>query len=784
MSTLFEQLATCNNLFDAWQKVKAKGSAGGIDNVSIDLFDGDASAYIEALRHQLLEDAYVPEPYKFFKIPKDEHEFRKLGLPCIKDKIVQSATRTIIEPLFEQQFLNFSYGYRPGKGPVKAIRRVQNRVQAEHYEWITIADIDNFFDSVQPDILYGLIEETIKCPRLLKLFRLWVQIGSVNFRFKYQAYREGIPQGSVISPLFSNVYLHPFDKYLLQQGYAPVRYADDFVIFSKTEQQAQQAYRDSKQFLGDVLKLKLNKDWKIKKTAKAFEYMHILFTDGNIGLAPERIKHLCNRMDEVLKPARDIPDIKKINQTLMGISNYYGKLIPQTTLEAIDHHFKQKLIAHFQRARQSKKITYAQITGFLTQLNFISQAYQGNRNTIASEISKGIKESKGPLNFDNSIPFADKQHKTSGLGQNAKQNTALMSDDKSIQKAIDKKQRYYEGIADAGREILVSTPGVYIGKTKKGITLKENGVLKSTTAVHNLQHITIMSSGVSISGNVIRYCAENKIPIDFIEFNGLPYARLYAAVYPDAEIGNAQLHALENGLAIDVIKRIIIGKLKNQLYLLKYYQKYRKTTDDDYVEVFEQRTLTIETAIEKIGTLEDKSLSDTRASLMGHEGIAAAAYWDMIVRLLNNYTIFTGRERQGAQDLVNSLLNYGYGILYSRIWQAVIAERLNPHISYLHVMVAGKPTLAFDLIEEFRQQVVDKVVFSLITKGEEMAIEKGQLTHETRQRLIEKILERLNNKEKFRGRQMRMGEIIRFQAHAFVQHLQGIKTYKPYIGKW
>ncbi len=784
MSTLFEQLATCNNLFDAWQKVKTKGSAGGIDNVSIDLFDDEASAHIKSLKDQLLEDTYVPEPYKFFRIPKDKNEFRQLGLPCIKDKIVQSATRTIIEPLFEQQFLNFSYGYRPGKGPVKAIRRVQNRVQAEHYEWITIADIDNFFDSVQPDILYGLIEETIKCPRLLKLFRLWVQIGSVNFRFKYQAYREGIPQGSVISPLFSNVYLHPFDKYLLQQGYAPVRYADDFVIFSKTEQQAQQAHRDSRQFLGDVLKLKLNKDWKIKKTAKAFEYMHILFTDGNIGLAPERIKHLCNRMDEVLKPARDIPDIKKINQTLMGISNYYGKLIPQTTLEAIDHHFKQKLIAHFQRARQSKKITYAQITGFLTQLNFISQAYQGNRNTIASEISKGIKESNGPLNFDNSIPFADKQHKTSGLGQNAKQNTGLMSDDKSIQKAIDKKQRYYEGIADAGREILVSTPGVYIGKTKKGITLKENGVLKSTTAVHNLQHITISSSGVSISGNVIRYCADKKIPIDFIDFNGLPYARLYAAVYPDAEIGNAQLHALENGLAIDVIKRIIIGKLKNQLYLLKYYQKYRKTTDDDYVEVFEQRTLTIETAIEKIGTLEDKSLSDTRASLMGHEGIAAAAYWDMIVRLLNNYTIFTGRERQGAQDLVNSLLNYGYGILYSRIWQAVIAERLNPHISYLHVMEAGKPTLAFDLIEEFRQQVVDKVVFSLITKGEEMAIEKGQLTQETRQRLIEKILERLNNKEKFRGRQMRMGEIIRFQVHAFVQHLQGIKTYKPYIGKW
>ncbi len=763
MSTLFEQVATFNNLFDAWQKVKTKGSAGGIDNVSIALFDGDAAAHIERLKEQLLTDKYVPEPYKAFKIPKDENEFRQLGLPCVKDKIVQSAARQIIEPLFEKQFLNFSYGNRPGKGPVKAIRRVQDRIRSEHYEWITIADIDNFFDTVQPEILFGLIDETIKCPILMKLFRLWVQIGSVNFRFKYQAYREGIPQGSVISPLFSNIYLHPFDQYLMQKGYGPVRYADDFVIFSKTEKQAQQAYHDCRIFLGDVLKLKLNKDWKIKKTAKEFEYMHILFSGGKIGLTPERLQHLCNKIGEVVKPGKSLPDIQKINQTIMGISNYYGKLVPQSELEKIDAHLKQKLIIQFEDARRTKKIkNQAEMIGLLQQINFVSQAYQGKRNDIAAEISKSIKSAAQQLTFDSSVPFADK----------------------SIQKAIDKKQRYYEDIADAGREIVVSKPGVFIGKAKKGITVKAGGVLQSTTPLHNLQNITIMSSGVSISGNVIRYCAENKIPIDFLDFTGLPYARLYAAVYPDAQIGNAQIQALENGQSIEIIKLMITGKLKNQLYLLKYYYKYRKDKDADYAEVFAQRSLTIENAIEKINGLEGKSLTETRASLMGHEGIAATAYWDMIERLLNNYIVFPGRERQGAKDLVNSMLNYGYGILYARVWQAIIAERLNPHISYLHVMETGKPTLAFDLIEEFRQQVVDKVVFSLISKGEEMQIEKGQLTHATKTRLIEKILERLNNKEKFRGKELRMSEIIRFQAHAFVQHLLGIKTYKPYVGKW
>jgi CRISPR-associated endonuclease Cas1 len=169
---------------------------------------------------------------------------------------------------------------------------------------------------------------------------------------------------------------------------------------------------------------------------------------------------------------------------------------------------------------------------------------------------------------------------------------------------------------------------------------------------------------------------------------------------------------------------------------------------------------------------------------MGFEGTGSAAYWDMIVRLLNNYTFFEGRGRQGATDLVNSMLNYGYGILYSRVWEAITRERLNPHISYLHTPVHGKPTLAFDLIEEFRQQVVDRAVIALISKGEEVEVDKGQISTDTKKRLVEKILERLNNREKFRGRELHMSEIIRHQARALAIHVQGGKTYKPYLAKW
>ena len=150
MSSLYEQIILTENLQSAWQTVKAKGSAGGIDKVSIDMFDQQAGTYLDLLQQQLTDNTYIPEPYKTFFIPKNDSEFRKLGLPCVKDKIIQTAARHLIEPIFERDFLNVSYAYRAAKGPVKAINRVQNRILAEHRDWVLLADIDNYFDTINP----------------------------------------------------------------------------------------------------------------------------------------------------------------------------------------------------------------------------------------------------------------------------------------------------------------------------------------------------------------------------------------------------------------------------------------------------------------------------------------------------------------------------------------------------------------------------------------------------------------------------------------------------------
>jgi CRISPR-associated protein Cas1 len=158
----------------------------------------------------------------------------------------------------------------------------------------------------------------------------------------------------------------------------------------------------------------------------------------------------------------------------------------------------------------------------------------------------------------------------------------------------------------------------------------------------------------------------------------------------------------------------------------------------------------------------------------------------MIRLLLEDDVAFAGRERQGATDLVNSLLNYGYGMLYPRVHQAILLAGLNPCISFLHSFQDGKPTLAFDLIEEFRAQAVDRVIFGMITKGERLELDPktGQLTKATVQKLIQHVLERMATPVRYRGQEKALQDIILLQAKLLAAHLQGKARYRPFIGRW
>ncbi|MBI4377971.1 MAG: hypothetical protein HY578_02620 [Nitrospinae bacterium] len=153
---IYKEVCRIENLLSAWAKVKEKGSAGGIDRVTIESFEAELGKNMKELSEQLLSYHYIPEPYQEIKIPKDDSEFRSLSLPTIRDKIVQQAVKDIIEPMLDKEFLGVSYAYRQNKGTAKAIGRVSHVITNEKREWVTLCDIDSYFDTIHHDILFSM----------------------------------------------------------------------------------------------------------------------------------------------------------------------------------------------------------------------------------------------------------------------------------------------------------------------------------------------------------------------------------------------------------------------------------------------------------------------------------------------------------------------------------------------------------------------------------------------------------------------------------------------------
>lgn len=275
----------------------------------------------------------------------------------------------------------------------------------------------------------------------------------------------------------------------------------------------------------------------------------------------------------------------------------------------------------------------------------------------------------------------------------------------------------------------------------------------------------------------------NGIPIDIFSSNGehigffLNSNSMQCALWEKQ--ANATIEA-RNLLAGEIIE----GKLTNQLNLVKYFNKYHKSRGEEYL--IRERELS--DVICRFKTfIKKKSYSDENfiQALMGFESQAAVRYWGYIRLLLADDGIaFEERIGHRATDLVNCMLNYGYSILYTKVCQALVSAQLNPYDSVIHVRQSGKPTFSFDFIELFRAQAVDRVVISILQKGEEAEVKEGRLTETTKRLLIRNLTERMYKHELYRGESTMFENIIRKQARDIADYFSEGKTYKPYKAKW
>lgn len=234
---LYGQLLSYQRLYQAWLKVEANHGVGGVDGVSLVAFGDQLEDNLRLLLHQLRTKTYRPLPVLRRYIPKANGKQRPLGLPAIRDKVVQQAVVDILQPLYETVFHPASVGFRPHKGAFNAFGRIIHWME-QGYNWVYDADIQGYFDAIDHRLLLRLLNRQIADRSLLDLVWQWLKAGVVEKGVRTVA-KAGSPQGGVISPLLANVYLHELDSELEQAGIPLVRYADDFLVFAKDAAGAQ-----------------------------------------------------------------------------------------------------------------------------------------------------------------------------------------------------------------------------------------------------------------------------------------------------------------------------------------------------------------------------------------------------------------------------------------------------------------------------------------------------------------------------------------------------------------
>lgn len=325
------------------------------------------------------------------------------------------------------------------------------------------------------------------------------------------------------------------------------------------------------------------------------------------------------------------------------------------------------------------------------------------------------------------------------------------------------------------RVLIVDERGAFLGKTSERLKVSLKGQTLSETPLFDLDHVLLAAEGVSVSADAISACAELGIPIDVITARGDVRASLIpAALGATVRTRREQLRAFDDARGVHLARAFAAAKLTNQARLLRYMAKYRKETQPEiYAEVglaaggieFESRV---------VAALQARTVDELRQTLLTHEGIGAARYWQAVGLLIPAELEWPGRIGRGAEDPVNMGLNYGYGILYSMVQRAIVLAGLDPYAGYVHVDRPGKPSLVLDLVEEFRQPVVDRCIFALCNQGS--TLEKdgdASLTLASRREIARRIDARLETFDRYDGKRYALRAIVQMQARRLASYLRG-----------
>lgn len=626
MNSLQNRFLDPANFELAWDKVASNQGCAGVDGETVYAFGLHKGRQLPRLRQSVAEGTYRPMPLRQFFIPKKAGGWRELGVPTVRDRIVQQALLQVLHPLFEAEFEPQSYAYRPGRSHRMAVERVAHW-RSRGYDWVLDADIVKYFDTLQHPRLLSEVQERLNHPWLLALLTGWITAGTLTAEGIVLP-TCGVPQGSPISPLLANVYLDDFDELLTEAGHKLVRYADDFVLLARTRQQVLAGQTYATQLL-DAMGLQIHPDkTRITTFDRGFRFLGHAFAG------------------DVVVPLTPTP-------------------LSQGGREAGGEGFGVEGKNH---------------------LTLIHTEPAVAPTTLEQAMVEALKQSQQPIPPPLFVVL--------GYQVRADVRVAIASQEITWRNGMS--------------SLYVVEQGAYLHKDQGRLVLKarrpEDSLEIPLTEVERI----LLFGNVQLSTAVIAACLQQQIPVIFLSQLGDYKGHLWSAEITDL-VAEAQQFARQHDEAFGhtTARAMVYGKLWNSKIFLLRQNRKRQLSE-------------VRTAIERLDTALTTLAGDASLSLeqvRGYEGNGASQYFQTFGPLITNPGFsWAGRNFHPPTDPVNSLLSFGYTLLFNNVFSLLLVEGLNPYLGHLHGAERQKAYLAFDLMEEFRSPIVDALVMRLINQ--------------------------------------------------------------------
>lgn len=364
---LMEQILHKDNLNRAYKKVKSNKGAGGIDGMSVDELPGFLRDNQKQLIQKIREGKYKPNPVRRVEIPKEtKGEFRKLGVPTVVDRVIQQAVTQVLTPIYERQFSENSFGFRPNRGAHDALKQCQTNVN-DGYVYVVDMDLEKFFDTVNISKLIEVLSRTIRDGRVISLVHKYLNAGVISGGM-FEKTEVGMPQGGPLSPLLSNIMLNELDKELTSRGHRFVRYADDCMIFCKSRKSAERTLNNIMPYIEGKLFLKVNRTKTCVAHISKVKYLGYSFYrykgTCRFRVHPKSVEKMKDKIRELTDRSKGWGNeyrALKLTQFIRGWVNYFGMADMKSLLREEDEWLRHRIRAIYWKQWKKVKTKFKEL---------------------------------------------------------------------------------------------------------------------------------------------------------------------------------------------------------------------------------------------------------------------------------------------------------------------------------------------------------------------------------------------------------------------------------------